>query len=163
MVANGDAELIGKQGSSRDISNTTDRELIVHLRNISDVYVTGGNTARLEHYKTPVNGKLAVISRDPLDDSKQIWVNPPQEADPSVWCITELKRLGFSKILLEVGPSLASRFLQNDLVDEFCLTVTNGTRISAQTVIENLGARLQLADSFEVEGTLFTRWRRGNE
>lgn len=163
MVTNGQSELIGELDSSRSMSNSTDRELIVHLRTISDVYVTGGNTARREGYKTPEKGQLAVISRSKPSNLGQIWINPPSDESVTAWSVAELRRLGFSKILLEVGPSLARQFLQGNLVDEFCLTVTNGNLASATRVLQELGAKLFLADSIEVDGTLFTRWRRGNE
>lgn len=163
MVANGDRAFVGPGGSSRSISNATDRELIVHLRSISDVYVTGGNTARNEHYKTPSAGKLAIISHSKLNDENQIWLNPPVDENLAPWSIKELQKLGLHRILLEVGPSLAREFLSTDCVDEFCLTITDGYLETAEAVVADLGGRLVLADHFEVAGTLFTKWRRGNE
>ncbi len=163
MVANGDRAFVGPDGSSRSISNATDRELIVHLRSISDVYVTGGDTARNEHYKTPTIGKLAIISRSKLTDENQIWLNPPVNENLASWSIGELQKLGYQSILLEVGPSLARAFLGADCVDEFCLTITEGNLETAEAVVANLGGRLVLAEHFEVAGTLFTKWRRGNE
>ena len=163
MVANGDLMFVGLDGSSRSISNSTDRELIVWLRSISDVYVTGGNTARKEHYQTPVKGKLAVVSRTKLGDPNQIWLNPPAEELLPAWTIGELRRLGYQRILLEVGPTLAKQFLEADCVDEFCLTITQGDLASAKAVVSLLGANLELAELFEVDGTLFTKWRRGND
>jgi len=163
MVANGDCEFVGSDGSSRSISNSTDRELIGHLRSISDVYVTGGNTARNERYKTPTNGKLAIISRTSLGDANQIWLNPPKEENLPNWVITKLQSLGYTRVLLEVGPSLARQFLEADCVDEFCLTVTDGDLDTAERVVGSLGGKLVLSDHFEVAGTVFTKWRRGNE
>lgn len=163
MVANGHREFVGSNGSSRSISNATDRELIVHLRSLSDVYVTGGNTARNERYKTPAEGKLAIISRSKVTDENQIWLNPPVDESLSTWSIEELQKLGYRRILLEVGPSLARAFLGTDSVDEFCLTITDGNLETAEAVVADLGGRLMLAEHFEVAGTLFTKWRRGNE
>jgi riboflavin biosynthesis pyrimidine reductase len=163
MVANGDRKFVGPDGSSRSISNPTDRELIVHLRSISDVYVTGGNTARNEHYTTPTKGKLAIISQTSLGDSNQIWLNPPEGESLPNWVIEELWNHGYQSVLLEVGPTLAKQFLESDSVDEFCLTITEGNLETAKDVVAYLGGRLALAEHFEVTGTLFTKWRRGNE
>lgn len=163
MVANGDRAFVGPDGSSRSISNATDRQLILRLRRISDVYVTGGNTARNEHYKTPAEGKLAIISRSKLTDENQIWLNPPANEELAPWSIGELQKLVYQRILLEVGPSLASEFLRADSVDEFCLTITDGNLETAEAVVADLGGRLVLSEHFEVAGTLFTKWRRGNE
>ena len=163
MVANGDLSFVGPDGSSRSISNSTDRELIVRLRSISDVYITGGNTARTEHYQTPAKGKLAVVSRTKLGDPNQIWLNPPAKELLPIWTIVELRRLGYQRILLEVGPTLAKQFLEADCVDEFCLTITQGDLDSAKAAVSLLGAKLELAEHFEVDGTLFTKWRRGND
>jgi riboflavin biosynthesis pyrimidine reductase len=66
-------------------------------------------------------------------------------------------------IAVKGSPRYARQFLQGNLVDEFCLTVTNGNLASATRVLHELGVKLFLADSFEVDGTLFTKWRRGNE
>jgi len=163
MVANGAGKFVGPDGSSRSISNSTDRKLIVHLRSISDVYVTGGNTARNEHYKTPKKGNLAIISRMSPADSNQNWLKPPQGESLPNWVIAELQNRGYQRVLLEVGPALAKQFLESDSVDEFCLTITDGNLEAAKDVVADLGGRLALAEHFEVAGTLFTKWRRGNE
>jgi riboflavin biosynthesis pyrimidine reductase len=163
MVASGDLRFVGSDGSSRSISNSTDRELIVHLRSISEVYVTGGNTARNENYKTPTKGKLAIISRTSLGDANQIWLNPPEGENLPNWVIAKLQSLGYQRVLLEVGPSLARAFLEADTVDEFCLTITGGNLDTAKSVVSNLGGKLELAEHFQVAETLFTQWRRGNE
>jgi riboflavin biosynthesis pyrimidine reductase len=163
MVANGAGKFVGSDGSSRSISNSNDRELIVHLRSMSDVYVTGGNTARNERYKTPTKGKLAIISRKSLGDANQIWLNPPESENLANWVIAKLQSLGYTRVLLEVGPSLARQFLEADYVDEFCLTITDGNLDTAEKVVSNLGGKLVPAEHFEIAGTLFTKWRRGNE
>jgi riboflavin biosynthesis pyrimidine reductase len=58
---------------------------------------------------------------------------------------------------------LAKQFLKADCVDEFCLTITQGDLDSAKAAVSLLGAKLELAEHFEVDGTLFTKWRRGND
>ena len=76
--------------------------------------------------------------------------------------ISQLTELGFQRILLETGPTLSKFFLDAGQVDEFCLTVTNGDLEVAAKTIAGLGVDLELLGAAELEGTLFTRWRRGN-
>lgn len=157
MVATQSGDFVGKNGSSRDISNASDRELIVLLRALSDIYVTGGNTFRSEGYKVPTTGRLAVITRTPL-------LLPDGVVDLDLdSALSTLSAKGFSRILLEVGPQLANYFLSRNLVDEFCLTIPGGSVDDAYRVVEKLGGHLTLAKQARIENTLFTQWRRGNE
>lgn len=157
MVVNGTGSFTDDRGSSRGISNDLDRKLIGHLRRQSDVVVTGGNTARNEQYRVPSHCALAVISASfTLDEDRYIRLDDPTTA------ISRLTDLGFERILLETGPSLSKYFLEAGLVDEFCLTVTNGDLEVAAKTVAGFGVHLQLLGASELEGTLFTRWRRGN-
>ena len=163
MVVGPKAEFSDKTGSSRGISNDLDRLLIGKLRAVSDVAVTGGNTARIEQYKTPKNAKLAVITRSNAVYEGWIRLNPPNSSKLPEWVIETLNSMGFTAILLEVGPSLARQFLAHNLVDEFCLTIPSGDLDVANRVMNDLDAKLLLAESQTVANTLFTIWRRGND
>ncbi|MEO0313116.1 MAG: hypothetical protein RL140_346 [Actinomycetota bacterium] len=157
MVVNGDGEFTDESGSSRGISNDLDRRLIGHLRRQSDVVVTGGKTARKEQYRVPSHCSLAVISNSfELVDDRYIRLDEPETA------ISKLNELGFERILLETGPSLSKYFLESGLVEEFCLTVTGGSLEAAAKTMAAFNVELELVSAVEVEGTLFTRWRRGN-
>jgi len=158
MVVSGIGGFVDETGSSRGISNELDRKLIGHLRRRSDVVVTGGNTARVEQYRVPSHCALAVISNSfTIEDDRFISLDSPETA------ITKLRELGFSRILLETGPSLSKFFLERGDVDEFCLTVTSGDRAIAAKTVAALNSNFHLFDATEIESTLFTRWRRGNE
>lgn len=163
MIANREGHFIGPNGSSREISNLVDRELILRLRALSDVYVTGGKTFRNERYKVPKNGTLAVITSKPSDLPSEVIVLGPYSDQPAARALSNLQNLDFQKILLEVGPKLAKQFLQADLIDEFCLTVPNGTAEDASEIATGLGSQLKLMEMITIEETLFTRWRRGND
>ena len=162
MVAGADGSFVDENRSSRGISSDIDRELLVHLRKLCDVVVTGGETARVESYLKPKSSSLAIISRRPVEISDSITLTPPPSTEVAAWCIAELNRLGFNRILLEVGPSLAREFLKSDLVDEFCLTLPESAPKVGSSVMGQLESHLQLAGSHSIEGTLFTIWRRGN-
>ena len=163
MVANREGQFVGPNGSSREISNLLDRELILRLRALSDVYVTGGNTFRNERYRVPQNGVLAVISNKTSALPGGVIALGPYSLEPAEQAITDLKNQDFQRILLEVGPELAKQFLRADLVDEFCLTVPGGTSEDATEITKGLGSQLKLMDFNTIEETLFTRWRRGND
>jgi riboflavin biosynthesis pyrimidine reductase len=81
--------------------------------------------------------------------------------DPAT-AIATLTEMGFERILLETGPTLSKFFLETGQIDEFCLTVTNGDLEVAAKTVAGFGVDLKLLGAAEVEGTLFTSWRRGN-
>ena len=163
MVVSPEGSFVDSKGSSRGISNELDRSLIVHLRSLSDVYVTGGNTARNEAYKVKEKPALAVITATDYELPGAIMLTPPAGVSAFPWVLATLTNRGFERILLEVGPSLAKEFLAGDLVDEFCLTLPSGTLELAEKVLEDFHSSLNLYSSEEIDGTLFTRWRRGND
>ena len=162
MVVNSSGNFVDSEGSSRGISNELDRKLIVHLRQISDIYVTGGNTYRNEGYRVPKSGALAVITRNETEPNI-IGLTPPNAEPTALWSLDKLKSLGFRRVLLEVGPSLAKEFLTANLVDEYCLTITGGNSLQGEKVVRDLGSSLNLASEITIEGTCFTIWRRGNK
>lgn len=163
MVATPSGEFFGPKGSSREISNELDRSLIIKLRRLSDVYVTGGNTFRSEGYKAPTSRALAVITRHPDNLPEGVIGISSNSSNLAADALKQLKELGFERVLLEVGPSLAVEFFKENAIDEFCLTLVGGTSADAASVAKSLGCQLQLESEVTIEGTLFTRWRRGND
>lgn len=163
MVATPSGLFFGAKGSSREISNELDRSLIIKLRQLSDVYVTGGNTFRSEGYRVPTSRSLAVITHRPESLPSGVIGLVGDSEHLASETLSKLELLGFERILLEVGPSLAEKFLEDDLIDEFCLTIIGGTSIEAKNVGKSLGCRLKLIEELTIDGTLFTRWRRGND
>lgn len=155
VAANGD--FVDESGSSRGISNELDRKLIGHLRRHSDVIVTGGNTARKEQYRVPSHCSLAVISNT-FELAQTNYIRIPE---PSL-AIENLKAQGFERILLETGPTLSKYFLKRDEVDEFCLTVAGAEPKIAAHTMASFESNLTLHSATELDGTLFTVWRRGN-
>ena len=158
MVVGSFGEFVDESGSSRGLSNELDRKLIGHLRRRADVVVTGGNTARKEAYRVPSHCSLAVISNSfEIDDERYTRLPDPTTA------LDTLRSKGFERILLETGPALSKFFLETNQVDEFCLTVAGGDTTTAAKTVASFKANLELVDAENVEGSLFTRWRRGNE
>jgi riboflavin biosynthesis pyrimidine reductase len=158
MIVGANGEFVDDAGSSRGLSNELDRKLIGHLRRRSDVVATGGSTARAEQYRVPSHCSLAVISSSfELDDNRYIRLPDPALA------IETLRSQGFERILLETGPTLSRYFLESNQVDEFCLTAAGGNLEIAVKTIASFNADLELLAAETIEGTLFTRWRRGND
>lgn len=63
FVCNNLGEFTDSHGSSRGISNSLDFELLVHLRKICDVAITGHRTAAIEGYKSSSRCAIAIIAR----------------------------------------------------------------------------------------------------
>ncbi len=144
-------------GSSRGISNDLDRELLLYLRTLSDVVVTDGETARREKYRVPRVCDLAVITREGYEpeprESGHKYLQFPGLSPAQV--VSELQKLGYSRILLEVGPNLVRELIQANLVDQLCLTNTNGS----VPELRELGAAGWRSDFELLEGdTRFSAW-----
>ncbi len=148
---------VDDSGSSRGISNDLDRELLLYLRTLSDVVVTDGETARREKYRVPRVCDLAVITREGYEpeprESGHKYLQFPGLSPAQV--VSELQKLGYSRILLEVGPNLVRELIQANLVDQLCLTNTNGS----VPELRELGAAGWRSDFELLEGdTRFSAW-----
>lgn len=145
-------------GSSRGLGNASDREVLIHLRSLADVVVVGGETARLEGYRPTNRFDTIVITRHPqdFDPALQIWNDGSDQGleDLIHKLNTESKR-----VLIEAGPSLLSRFLKLDLVDQLCLSIT-GYEWDPVRLFKKLFTMRPLAldASMGVDGITFTTW-----
>ena len=79
--------------------------------------------------------------------------------------VGELTQRGFSRILLEGGPSLLAQFLDEGLLDELCRTISpvlegghSGRRITADLAPGDGLTGLRLASVLEDGGALLTRY-----
>jgi riboflavin biosynthesis pyrimidine reductase len=156
LVQGGAGEFVDETGSSRGISNAVDLERLLQLRELCDVVVTDGETARRELYRVPRNCDLAVITRSGysprLSESKRNYLEireSPAEA------IRSLVKLGYKRILLEVGPNLLKALVEENLVDQICMTNTGGSTAD----LSDLGVRFSRQSLLEIVGdTTFTVW-----
>ena len=143
-------------GSSRGISNSDDRKLLLHLRTLADVVLTDGETARLERYKIPKTSDLAVFTRkgyvpEPGTSEHRLI----EIADESIaHAVDVLKTLGYQRILIEAGPNLLSDSWH--AFDELCLSNTNGSTAD----LAKLGiAQAKQVATQSVNDATFTVWR----
>ena len=125
LVIGADGSLI-KNGSSREISSTADRQRFLALRRGFDAIVIGGQTARMEPYeRTPV--PLIILSRSLAKHANPkavIWQCTPTEA-----IVRAVKEFG-SHILIEGGPRLFRELLP--LIQTIHLTITNNSGDSSR-------------------------------
>jgi riboflavin biosynthesis pyrimidine reductase len=154
LAVNAKGSVAGESGSSDDVSNSLDRALLVHLRKQSDVIVTSGATARAENLRPSQYAPMVVLTPsgrlDGLQDLlKAKWpltiiVSPDAYKKTQVALATDgvvanlvqltefspesvLKHLaaqGYSRILLEFGPTLSNLWTLSGCIDEICLTTT---------------------------------------
>jgi riboflavin biosynthesis pyrimidine reductase len=143
-------------GSSRGISNSDDRDLLLHLRSLADVLLTDGETARLERYKIPKNSDLAVFTRKGyVPETGTSEHRLIEIADESLAnAIDVLKTLGYQRILIEAGPNLLRDSWH--AFDELCLSNTSGSTADLDT----LGiAQAKLVATQSKNDATFTVWR----
>ena len=157
LVQGGGGTFVDANGSSRGISNDQDRARLLQLRQLCDVLVTDGETARLENYGVPKSCDLAVITKRGFtprqSDTEHHYIE--LNLSPAI-AIAELEQRGYKSILLEVGPALLTEIFKARLVDELCLTNTQ----HSQPDLARLGiASAQCVYQEVVEDTSFTVWR----
>jgi riboflavin biosynthesis pyrimidine reductase len=118
LVIGADGSLT-RNGSSREISSTTDRQRFLALRRECDVIMIGGSTARSEPYeRTPV--PLIILSRlltEHANPKAVIWQSAPREA-----IARAVKEFG-THILIEGGPRLFRELLP--VITRIHLTITD--------------------------------------
>lgn len=114
-----------RDGSSRGLSFEADRQRFQQLRGEFDVILIGGNTARNEPYsKTPI--PLIVLTHGGLP--KRIAGNPLAQAwgqalDQAIPRATQT----FGNVLIEAGPNLVQPGLEQRLISELFLTISDTT------------------------------------
>lgn len=124
LVANSAGEFVDSNGSSRGISTTEDKALLVKLRSLADVIVTDAATARREQYKPSKYAPLKIWSSSGSFDG--LTVQPGLEhikVDDAQQELEHLKR-NFESILLECGPTLTGLLAKVEAIDHANISVT---------------------------------------
>jgi riboflavin biosynthesis pyrimidine reductase len=127
----------GEEGTSKDIGNPTDLQLLLALRSKASVIVTTGKTARAELYKASRFAPIAIVTRDPESLSNLPLLQHPGEhktitltsekegADAFVDFSQELESKGLKQILFEGGPSSLTKLLNSNLPVTLVLSIAN--------------------------------------
>jgi riboflavin biosynthesis pyrimidine reductase len=171
-------------GSSSGLSNPADVELLLTLRDLSDVVIVGAGTARSEGYGVPRKAglRIGVVSRTgvmdystPLFTSGRGFMIVPADAPAlpvdtiragvgQVDLAAALAQLDADFVQAEGGPQLNGALADADLIDDVHLTISpqlaggNGLRLVATDT--QLTRRMELAHILEDDGFLFTRYVR---
>ena len=167
MAANANVETVGPSGSSNDVSNPLDRELLVHLRRISDIVITDAATAAAEKYRPSNLVDIEVWSKTGnfrgLTASRGVRTKFTLETVPDIKERLKLLRASHESILIETGMSLSKQLAQANEIDAASLTITGATSETMATMsLERFQSVLSL-EHLRVEGfswindTLFAR------
>lgn len=174
MIVNESLQFSGADGSSRSISNGIDRELLIRLRQLSDLVITDVATAKLEDYKQSKFVAIEVWSESGdfrgLDQLQQDPSKRPlifNKIENLAQAIRD-RLLGNQAVLLETGPTLTKKLASLDLIDEVCLTVSEiSDRQTALQTCESFCFRIGLRDfimshAIERDGSTYIRLDRSN-
>ena len=143
LVQGAEGAFTDSQESSRGLSNSKDLERLLALRKLADVVVADGQTARLENYAIPNACDLAVFTKKGFTPkpgaSRRNYLELRMGA---VEAITELLNRGYSRILIETGPTQLAAIIEAHLLNQLCLTNTQ----DSQPVLNVL----QISDAREI-------------
>ena len=151
--------VVGSDGStvsdlrSAGVSSLADRKMFLQRRREVDAIIIGGNTARREPYnKTPV--PLVVISRtlvNPVQGNHlaHFWNCSPVQA------VEKARKLFGENILVEGGVSMINNLIENNVLDQLELSVTQATGGENRIDWKALLAKFKTLHMQEVDGTQF--------
>lgn len=145
LVVSTEGEFTGSQGSSKELSDPTDRLWLSALRRRSEVVITSGKTFRVERYAMPKTADLAILSRSKLELShlepksgQRLHVLAEQRSYLSaVW---HLGSLGYRRIHVEFGPAGIGELIRSNL--EFTLFLSGSSFDSIHRAGALLGAKV---------------------
>jgi len=128
----------GAQTTSADVSDESDRELLLSARRLSDVALTGGETARREGYRGSSTLAIAILTRDPESVAEVPAVGQPGAKGTHIYttnndtvaalntAVGDLRAKGMHKILFEGGENLLSAAIRTGLIDEVLASCVSG-------------------------------------
>jgi riboflavin biosynthesis pyrimidine reductase len=190
MIASLNGSAVGEDGTSESLSNRVDRRILGVIREAADVVVVGARTVRREGYLGPSSSRLAIVTlsgdltghRLQKSPTPPIVLCPASAADrvheqlvdiphqvglldsPALDAREVLALLtgyGLTSVVCEGGPTLAAAFLEDELVDELCLTVSARLRSPGVPLLARLsGAPTTTLQQLLLDGdsTLYGRW-----
>lgn len=144
-------------GSSRGLSFEADRQRFHQLRGEFEVILIGGNTARNEPYsRTPI--PLIVLTHGGLP--KNIAANPLAQAwgEPLTQAL-ERAIESFGDVLIEAGPKLLREGLEQNLIHELFLTISDRSGGENPMDLQKLLLNMHELSSERLPGGLFLHYR----
>lgn len=151
----------GRNGSSRDVSNHTDLQVLIGLRQGADGLLVSAKTAKAEQYSASKHAPIAILGRkgdfahipaaqEPNTKLPVILLTPIRRwlkarirfQKPNVRVVpllslsaqflaTTISALGWSKVLVEAGPQLTGHLVRVGLVKQIQIAVTGGPKLTS--------------------------------
>ncbi len=143
----------GSDGTSESLTSRTDRALLGIIRAAADVVVVGAATVRAEGYVLPRRARLAIVTvsgdldghrlgdavdglllicpqaragevrdRSGLPGAQVLAIPGGDDIEPAAIC-DALAEHGLPRVVCEGGPTLAARFADAGVIDEYCVSV----------------------------------------
>lgn len=172
MVIDAQLRLFGNSATSDDVTNETDRILMMHLRSMADLVITDAATAAAEGYNPSKFCEIEVWSRsgdfrgvsEAKAEGSKFGVSLQVVSDAATRIASLRKKR--ESILLETGPTLTKLLAENRQIDLACISVTGASSaIEALDSLEIFSKQLGLTylsnsghDWFNE--TLFARFQR---
>lgn len=153
------SEFTGPSGSSRDLTNQEDFELLKKLRSLTDVIVTDSATARAEHYKASKWAPIEVWSESGNFQGVDNGITH-KKIDNLEHSLARLEE-NFASILLETGPTLTTLIGQLGSVDQLKLTIVQAgnvleARVAAKQALNRLSLNyLAESSAMGINGSYF--------
>jgi riboflavin biosynthesis pyrimidine reductase len=146
-----------KNGSSIGLSSPADRKRFHELRSESDAILIGGSTARREPYKkTPIPLFIITHSLVRLQPKNQL---AKQLNLPPAAALQEISNFFAQKeraqILVEAGPKLLTKMIDEGLIKTLYLTVNHETTGENIIDLADLVKNFKLTSSVKVENDEF--------
>ncbi len=179
-------------GSSRGLSSPEDHQLLLALREISEVVIVSAKTAAAEQYSASKLSSIAILQgSSPLGTipalnenragsrpvllvthvsqlaQNQHWLENPnvqlvgiESGKPGQLnleeILSQLQSLGLRRQLLEAGVSMASEFLEQQLIHRFCLSTISDSKLDFELHSK------RLTDLGSTEHRQLISWRSSN-
>ncbi len=137
LVVSKNGKTVSEMGSSKNLGNETDLQLLKWFRSRSQIVLTSGKTAFAEEYRYPSSAELAILSRSErkyaslVKDLSRVRFLTDQASYVSA--VETLHSQGFERIHTEFGLEGFVELVQSGFADGFVSSV------SASGVTEFLG------------------------
>ncbi|WP_125131884.1 dihydrofolate reductase family protein [Microbacterium sp. 10M-3C3] len=153
MITSPTGAASGADGTSETLTSPTDRALLRIIRAHADAVVVGAATVRAEGYIVPRAARLAIVTttgdldgnrfdghadaivlvcpegrveqvraRSGVPAIRVLGVPGGESLEPRT-VVEALAGIGLTRLVCEGGPTLAARFAESGVIDEYCVSV----------------------------------------
>jgi riboflavin biosynthesis pyrimidine reductase len=136
-----------ESNTSDSLTSDLDRQLLKHLRSISELIVTTGATFRAENLRPSKFATMLVLSRQrnevdkPTNEQSQP-IHFRSGIDATDLVANFMLENGMNSAVLECGPTVTKEFASRGKIDEFCVTIKHhGKEQASATEVQRLLAK----------------------